>query len=95
MIERHITFNVLPDQGAAFERFITDEYRPAMAASAGFIRADLLREANDPTRYQLVFRFEDGEAAAGWRTSLVHQGLQPALTDLFSTNEIVGYDVVA
>lgn len=94
MIERHITFNVLPDQAAAFERFIADEYRPAMAATPGFVRAELLREANDPTRYQLTFRFEDGDAAAGWRTSPVHQALQPALTALFSTNEIVGYDVV-
>ena len=95
MIERHITFNVHPDRTADFEAFITGEYAPAMAASPGFIRIDLLREAEDPTRYQLAFRFVDAETAAGWRTSEVHQALQPRLTALFSTNEIVGYLVVA
>ena len=95
MIERHITFNVNPDAADRFEAFFTDEYRPAMAESAGFIRADLLREADQPLRYQMVFRFENAEAAAGWRTSEVHQALQPALTALFTGNEIVGYEVIA
>jgi antibiotic biosynthesis monooxygenase (ABM) superfamily enzyme len=95
MIERHITFNVLPDRTAEFERFFADEYRPAMAQSPGFVRSELLREADAPTRYQLMLRFQDAGSAAGWRTSPVHQALQPALTALFSTNEIVGYEVVA
>jgi heme-degrading monooxygenase HmoA len=95
MIERHITFNVHEDRTADFERFFTDQYRPAMAQSPGFVRADLLREAEHPTRYQLSFRFESGDAAAGWRTSPVHEALQPELKSLFSTNEIVGYEVVA
>jgi antibiotic biosynthesis monooxygenase (ABM) superfamily enzyme len=95
MIERHITFNVHADRTADFERFITQSYGLAMAKSPGFVRLELLREAADPTRYQLTFRFQDGEAAAGWRTSPEHQALQPALTALFSTNEIVGYEVVA
>ena len=59
MIERHITFNVHPDKTGAFERFFADDYRPAMATSPGFVRADLLREADSPTRYQMVLRFED------------------------------------
>ena len=95
MIERHITFNVHPDRTADFERFFTDRYRPAMAESPGFIRVELLREAEQPTRYQMMLRFEDAETAAGWRTSPVHQALQPGLGELFSTNEIVGYEVVA
>jgi antibiotic biosynthesis monooxygenase (ABM) superfamily enzyme len=95
MIERHITFNVHADRTADFERFFVERYRPAMAASPGFVRVDLLREADDPTRYQMTLRFEDAETAAGWRTSPVHQALQPELAALFSTNEIVGYEVVA
>ncbi len=95
MIERHITFNVHPDRTAEFERFFAERYSVAMSQAPGFVRVDLLREAESPTRYQMTFRFEDGEAAAGWRTSPVHQALQPDLAALFSTNEIMGYAVVA
>ncbi len=95
MIERHITFNVHPDRGEAFAAFFADRYRPAMERSAGFIRADLLRELDNPARYQMVLRFQDADSAAGWRTSEVHQSLQPDLLALYSDNEIVGYEVVA
>ena len=94
MIERHITFNVHPDKTGAFEQFIAVEYGPTMAKSPGFVKIDLLREADSPTRYQMVFRFTDADSAAGWRTSEVHQGLQPTLTSLFSDNEIQGYVVI-
>ena len=95
MIERHITFNVHPDRTADFEAFFRDEYAPAMARWPGFVRVDLLRETDAPDRYQMVLRFADADAATGWRTSDVHTALQPTLTSLFSTNEIVGYVVVA
>ena len=94
MIERHITFNVHPDRTTDFERFFAEQYRPAMAQAQGFVRVELLREAGDPTRYQMVLRFGDAEASAGWRTSPVHTALQPALAALFSTNEIQAYEVV-
>ncbi len=94
MIERHITFNVRPDKTAAFEHFVAGEYGPAMAASPGFVKVELLREAESPTRYQLVFRFEDADSAAGWRTSEVHQALQPALNVLHGGIEIQGYEVI-
>ena len=94
MIERHITFDVHPDRTAAFERFYADEYRPAMAGSPGYVESDLLREADSATRYQMVLRFEDAESAAGWRTSAVHQALQPALLGLYTDNEIVAYQVI-
>lgn len=94
MIERHITFNVHPGMIYDFERFFADRYRPAMSESPGFVRVELLREADSQTRYQMMLRFRDAEAAAGWRTSPVHQTLQPALAALFSTNEIQGYDVI-
>ena len=94
MIERHITFDVHPDRTAAFERFIADAYGPAMAESPGFVKVDLLREAESPTRYRLVFRFEDADSAAGWRTSEVHQALQPALKALYLEMVVQGYEVI-
>jgi antibiotic biosynthesis monooxygenase (ABM) superfamily enzyme len=95
VIERHITFNVHPDKTVEFERFIADEYGPTMARSPGFVKIELLREAESLTRYQMVFRFQDADSAAGWRTSEVHQALQPALKALFTDNEIQGYEVIA
>jgi antibiotic biosynthesis monooxygenase (ABM) superfamily enzyme len=94
MIERHITFTVPADQANDFERFIAEKYGPAMAASSGFVRIELLREADSQTRYQMTFRFRDADSAAGWRTSPVHQGLQPALNALVSSSEVQGYEVV-
>lgn len=94
MIERHITFTIHPDKTGAFERFFADEYRPTMAKSPGFVRAELLREAESMTRYQMVFRFEDAAGAAGWRTSEVHQALQPGLQALYADMAIQGYEVV-
>lgn len=95
MIERHITFTVSPDKSSAFERFFTERYRPAMAASPGYVRVDLLREAEDATKYQMVLRFLDLEASVGWRTSPVHQGLQPDLNALVSSSVVQAYEVVA
>jgi heme-degrading monooxygenase HmoA len=95
MIERHITFNVHPDKTGAFERFFAETYRPAMSRSPGFLRAELLRETEQATRYQMVLRFQDQESAAGWRTSDVHQALQPEWTALYAENEIQAYEVVA
>jgi quinol monooxygenase YgiN len=95
MIERHITFNVHPDSTEAFEQFFAETYRPAMAASPGFVRADLLREMDNPVRYQMVLRFADADSAAGWRTSEVHQALQPELMALYADNEIQPYEVVS
>jgi heme-degrading monooxygenase HmoA len=95
MIERHITFTVNPAQASDFERFFTDRYRPAMAASPGFVRVELLREAEDATKYQMVLRFQDLEASVGWRTSPLHQGLQPDLNGLVSSSVVQPYEVIA
>jgi heme-degrading monooxygenase HmoA len=95
MIERHITFNVHPDRTAAFEAFFAEQYRPAMSAAPGFVKVDLLRELDQATRYQMVLRWDSAEAAAGWRTSDVHQALQPALTALYADNEISAFEVLA
>jgi antibiotic biosynthesis monooxygenase (ABM) superfamily enzyme len=94
LIERHITFNVHPDRTADFEQFIDGEYRPAMAGAPGFVRCELLREADSPTRYQMAFRFEDADKAAAWRTSEVHLALQPALKELHAEMVIQAYEVI-
>ena len=36
MIERHVTFHVLPEKTAEFVRLFREEYRPAMATMPGF-----------------------------------------------------------
>ena len=95
MIERHITFKVLPDRSGDFERFFAERYRPAMSESPGFVRVELLREAEQPAHYQMVLRFRDAESSRGWRESALHQGLQPALNALISSSEVQGYDVIA
>jgi heme-degrading monooxygenase HmoA len=95
MIERHITFNVHADKTGEFEQFFADEYGPAIARSPGFVRVELLREAESLTRYQMVLRWQDPDSAVGWRTSEVHQALQPALGSLVIDNEIQAYEVVA
>jgi heme-degrading monooxygenase HmoA len=94
VIERHITFNVHADRTGDFEAFFADAYGPTMAKAPGFVRVELLREVDSATRYQMVLRFEDADSAAAWRTSEVHQALQPALTALFDGNEIQGYEVI-
>jgi heme-degrading monooxygenase HmoA len=80
---------------AGFERFFADAYAPATSRAPGFVSVGLLREAEDASRYQMVLRWRDGESATGWRTSGVHQALQPALNALHSGMEIVAYEVVA
>ena len=92
MIERHITFDVLPDQTGAFERFFTEQYRPPVLEMPGLIECSLLREADSPTRYQMVFRWEEPDNAVAWRVSEVHQGLQPRLNELHGGMEIVAYE---
>ena len=95
MIERHITFDVLPDKTDAFEAFITDQYRPPVMEMPGIIECTLLREADSATRYQLVFRWEAPDDAVAWRVSEVHQGLQPGLNALHAGMVIVAYTKVA
>jgi len=95
MIERHITYNVHADRTADFERFFAEQYRPPVMKMPGLIECSLLREAEHPERYQMIFRWEAAENAVAWRTADVHQALQPALSALHSGMEIVAYSKVA
>lgn len=95
MIERHVTFSVLPDRCAEFEKFFVEKYRPGMSTMAGFVKVELLREAEQPTQYQMVIRFESLETAAEWRNSAVHKSLQPEFKTLYGESKLQVYDVIA
>jgi heme-degrading monooxygenase HmoA len=92
MIERHITFMVHPDRTADFERFFAEDYRPPVLEMPGIIECSLLREIEQPTRYQMVFRWQAADDAAAWRTSEAHVALQPALNELHAGMDIVAYE---
>lgn len=94
MIERHVTFNVFPEKGHEFEDLFLKAYRPAMAAMPGYVKVELLREQQDPGKYQMVIRFESVEDAANWRNSDAHQALQPAIKALYSKSELQVYEVI-
>jgi len=95
MIERHVSYEVPAEKAAEFERFFVDRYRPPVLAMPGLIECILLRESEDATRYQMVFRWQTAENAAAWRTSEVHQALQPDLAALNTGMHIVAYTKVA
>jgi len=95
MIERHVTFDVLPDKAEEFERLFVDEYRLAMARMPGFIKVELLREQENPAKYQMVIRFTSLEEAAAWRNSSAHQALSPKLKALYSASQLQVYEVLA
>jgi heme-degrading monooxygenase HmoA len=95
MIERHVTFNVLPGRESDFEQLFVNDYRPAMASMPGFVKVELLREQEDPGHYQMVIRFESMETAAAWRTSDAHQALKPRIGALYEGSSLHVYDVIA
>ena len=94
MIERHVTFDVLPDKAEEFERLFVDEYRLAMARMPGFIKVELLREQENLAKYQMVIRFTSLEEAAAWRNSSAHQALSPKLKALYSASQLQVYEVL-
>ena len=95
MIERHVTFDVLPGREAEFESFVEGRYAPAMASQQGFEGLRLLREAEAPRRYQMVIRFQSAAGARAWCESDQHKSLSPLLKGLHGGSEVVVYDVVA
>jgi heme-degrading monooxygenase HmoA len=95
MIERHVTFDVLPEHEVDFERLFVDEYRPVMSSMPGFEKVELLRDKEHPNRYQMVIRFGTPEDAANWRASEVHKAIQPRLKALYVGSTLSVYDVVA
>lgn len=93
-IERHVTFHVLPEKIEEFERFFENEYRPAMANTEGFIKAELLKGMENPQDLKMVLRFESLESAAVWRASATHSALKPKLKSLYDGSELKVYEVI-
>ncbi len=95
MIERHVTFDVIGGKEAAFEDLFKARYSKAMAKQPGFVSVGLLREKEQPSRYQMAIRFESLETAAAWRDSAEHKELQPVIKQLYTGSTVVVYDVIA
>ena len=95
MIERHVTFDVFPEKSREFERFFTEQYRPAMSKMLGFVRVELLRLQENQQKYQMVIRFNSEEEAAAWRSSDAHKSLQPIIKSLYSSSQLQVFDVIA
>jgi heme-degrading monooxygenase HmoA len=91
MIERHITFDVLPDRTDEFEHFFSETYRPPALRMPGLIECGLLRDAETPTTYRMLFRWENPEDAVAWRESEAHQALQPELRSLHNGMQISAF----
>ena len=64
MIERHVTFNVVPEKTTEFEQFFMHEYRPAMSSMAGFVKVGLLRNQDQPSQYCMVICFDSTQNAS-------------------------------
>jgi heme-degrading monooxygenase HmoA len=94
MIERHVTFHVLPGKEDEFARFFVEEYRPAMERTVGFIQASLLKDTEQEQDLMLTLRFDSLDAAAAWRASSLHRELKPHLKSLYNGSELKVHEVV-
>jgi antibiotic biosynthesis monooxygenase (ABM) superfamily enzyme len=94
MIERHVTFHVLPGKEQAFHHFFKQEYLPAMAKTPGFGNATMLRDRGAQSDMKMVLRFETVEAASEWRASAAHSALKPRLKEHYDGSDLKVYDVL-
>jgi heme-degrading monooxygenase HmoA len=95
MIERHVSFQVLPGMSTEFEAFFRWHYAPAMARQDGFCGAELLRPETGTPQRIMVLRFASLEAAQAWRESEDHKRLSPTLKSLYQSSAVDVYTVVA
>jgi len=95
MIERHVTFNVIPGKEKDFETLFKEEYSVAMSGQTGFVSVTLLKEHEKETIYQMVIRFQSLETAAAWRDSADHKALSPKIKALYSESTVQVYEVIA
>ena len=95
MIERHVTFNIVPGKEKDFETLFKDAYCIAMSKQPGFISVALLKEHDKEAVYQMVIRFQSLETAAAWRDSPDHKALSPKIKALYNNSTVQVYEVVA
>jgi antibiotic biosynthesis monooxygenase (ABM) superfamily enzyme len=94
MIERHVTFNVIPGKEKDFETPFKDAYRIAMSKQPGFVSVALLKEHDKEAVYQMVIRFQSLETAAAWRDSADHKVLSPNIKALYKESTVQVYEVI-
>jgi antibiotic biosynthesis monooxygenase (ABM) superfamily enzyme len=95
MIERHVTFNVIPGREKAFEELFSEAYSVAMSMQPGFVFVTLLKEHDKEAVYQMVIRFQSLETAAAWRDSGDHKALSPKIKALYKESAVQVYTVIA
>ena len=95
MIERHVTFNVIPGKEKDFETLFKEQYSAAMSKQSGFVSVTLLKEHEKEAIYQMVIRFQSLETAAAWRDSADHKALSPKAKALYSGSSVQIYEVIA
>jgi len=94
MIERHVTFNVIPGKEKDFETLFKEAYSVAMSKQPGFVSVTLLKEHEKEAVYQMVIRFQSLETAAAWRDSGDHKALAPKIKALYKESTVQVYEVI-
>ena len=94
MIERHVTFNVIPGKEKDFEKLFREEYSVAMSKQPGFVSVTLLKEHEKEAIYQMVIRFQSLETAVAWRDSADHKALSPKIKALYTCSTVQVYGVI-
>ena len=95
MIERHVTFHVIPGKEKDFETFFKEAYSIAMSKQPGFVSVTLLKEHEKEAVYQMAIRFQSLETAAAWRDSPDHKVLSPKIKALYKESAVQVYEMIA
>lgn len=95
MIERHVTFHIIPGKEKDFETLFKEEYSVAMSRQQGFVSVVLLKEHEKEAIYQMAIRFQSLETAAAWRDSADHKALSPKIKALYRESGVQVYEVIA
>jgi antibiotic biosynthesis monooxygenase (ABM) superfamily enzyme len=95
MIERHVTFHVIPGKENEFESLFVEAYSKAMSKQPGFVSVMLLKEHEKEAIYQMTIRFQSLEMAAGWRDSADHKALSPRLKSVYKESTVQTYEVIS
>lgn len=95
MIERHVTFHVIPGKEKDFENLFKNEYSIAMSKQPGFVSVALLKEHEKEAIYQIAIRFQSLETAAAWRDSPDHKALSAKIKTLYKESAVLVYEMIA
>jgi antibiotic biosynthesis monooxygenase (ABM) superfamily enzyme len=95
MIERHVTFNVIPGKEKDFEKLFKEEYSIAMSKQPGFVSVTLVKEHEKEAIYKMVIRFQSLQTAAAWRDSADHKALSPKIKSLYKESTVQVYEVIS